>query len=59
MRSSNDCGIERRNIRHRSEKRTIAIALQRLDRLIRKRLPLLLERLEPRFVVGEAELQAQ
>lgn len=50
------CG---RNVRDRTEKRTIAVALQRLDRLIGERLSLLLERLEARFVVGEAELQTQ
>lgn len=47
------------DVRHSTEKRAIAIALERLNCHIWQRLPLLLERLEASFVVREVELQAK
>jgi hypothetical protein len=47
------------DVRHSAEQRAIAVALERLDRLVGQRLPALLERLEAGFVVGEAKFETE
>jgi len=47
------------NVRNCSKKRTITIALQHLDRFVRQRNTLLLERLEARIEMRKGEFEAE